>query len=138
MRWIWLQKTDPNHPWAHLPVHVPDQVKAFFAVATISEVGGGAHTLLGTDRWLHGQCIVELIPQFFAVISKRRIKRCTVQEALNNWAWITDIQGALTVDVIVDFLHMGYPFNYCSANRKGGHTFLEVLFQWIVFMEFDI
>lgn len=29
---------------AHLPVRVPDQVKAFFVVATISEVRGGKCT----------------------------------------------------------------------------------------------
>jgi hypothetical protein len=37
-------------PWAHLPIHVPDQVKAFFAVAIISEVGDGEHTLFWADR----------------------------------------------------------------------------------------
>jgi len=57
MRWLWLQKTEPNRPWAHRPIHVPDQVRAFFAMATISEVGDGAHTLFWTDRWLEGQCI---------------------------------------------------------------------------------
>jgi hypothetical protein len=106
MRWILLQKTEPNRPWAHLPVHVPDQVKAFFTVATISEVGNGEHTLFWTDRWLHGQCIAELAPQLFAAIPKRRIKRRTVQEALTNRAWIADIQGARTVGVLVDFLHL--------------------------------
>jgi len=24
MRWLWLQKTEPNRPWAHLPIQVPD------------------------------------------------------------------------------------------------------------------
>jgi len=50
MRWLWLQETEPNRPWAHLPVHVPDQVKAFFTVAIISEVGDGEHTLFWADR----------------------------------------------------------------------------------------
>jgi hypothetical protein len=104
MRWIWLKKTEPNRPWAHLLVHVLDQVKAFFAVATISEVGNGEHTLFWTDMWLHGQCIAELAPQLFAAIPKRRIKRHTVQEALTHRAWIADIQGARTVGVLVDFL----------------------------------
>jgi len=106
MRWLWLQKTEPNRPWAHLPIHVPDQVKAFFAVAVISEVGDGEHTLFWADRWLHGQSISELAPRLFAVISKRRIKQHTVKEALNNRAWITDIQGAITVGVMVDVLQL--------------------------------
>jgi len=84
MRWLWLKKSEPNRPWAHLPIHVPNQAKAFFAVAIISEVGNGEHTLFWTDRWLHGQSIAELAPQLFAVISKRRIRQLTVKEALNN------------------------------------------------------
>jgi len=36
---------------------VPDQVRAFFAMATISEVGDGAYILFWTDRWLEGQYI---------------------------------------------------------------------------------
>lgn len=106
MRWLWLQKIEPNRPWAHRPIHVPDQVRAFFAMATISEVGDGAHTLFWTDRWLEGQCIADLAPRLFAFIPKGRIKRRTVQEALTNNIWISDIQGALTVGVIIEYLHL--------------------------------
>ena len=38
MRWIWLQKTEPHRPWADLPIQVPEQVRAFFAMAIYSEV----------------------------------------------------------------------------------------------------
>jgi hypothetical protein len=106
MRWLWLQKTEPDRPWAHLQIQVPEQAKAFFAVAVSSEVGDGAHTLFWTDRWLHGRCIQELAPRLFAAIPKRRTKQRTVKEALTNRAWIADIKGALTVGVIVDYLHL--------------------------------
>ena len=106
MRWIWLQKTEPNCPWAKLPIQVPDHVLSFFLVAIISEVGNGSHTLFWTDRWLHGQCIVDLAPRLYATVPKRRIKKCTVQEALTDRTWVKDIQGALTVGAIVDFLQL--------------------------------
>ena len=86
--------------------HVPGQVRAFFAAAIYSEVGNGAATLFWTDRWLHGQSIADLAPRLFATISVRRRKKRTVQEALTNQAWISDIQGALTVGVLIEYLHL--------------------------------
>jgi hypothetical protein len=106
MRWIWLQKTEPNRPWAKLLIQVPDHVCCFFSVAIISKVGNGLNTLFWTDRWLHGQCIADLAPRLYANVSKRRIKKRTVQEALTDWTWVKDIQGALTVGAIVDFLQL--------------------------------
>ena len=57
MRWIWLQKTEPNRPWADFNIHMPEQIRAFFAAAVYMEVGDGTTTLFWTDRWLHGQSI---------------------------------------------------------------------------------
>jgi hypothetical protein len=57
-----------------------------------------------TDRWLHGQYIADLAPRLFAVIPKRRTKQRTIQDALTNQTWISDIKGARTVGVIVDYL----------------------------------
>jgi len=78
MRWLWLQKTEPHHPWTTLPFHVPEQVRAFFSVAVNSVIGDGANTLFWTDRWLNGQCIADLAPRLFAAIPKRRVKKRTV------------------------------------------------------------
>jgi hypothetical protein len=91
---------------AALPFHVPEQVRAFFSVAVISEIGDGANTLFWTDRWIHGQCIADLAPRLVVTIPKRSVNRRTVRDALTNWAWISDIQGALTVGVIVDCLYL--------------------------------
>jgi hypothetical protein len=56
-------------------------------------VGNGASTLLWLDRWLHGQSIAELA-QVFAVVSNRRAKERTAQEALTNNVWARYIRGA--------------------------------------------
>ena len=106
MRWAWLQKTEPHRPWAALPIQLPDQVKDFFSVAVASEIGDGANTLFWSDRWLHGQCIADLAPRLFAAVSKRRVKRRSVRDALSSQAWISDIQGARTVGVLVEFLQL--------------------------------
>jgi hypothetical protein len=45
MRWLWLQKTEPNRPWCSLPIQVRDKARAFFLVVLISKVGNGTNTL---------------------------------------------------------------------------------------------
>jgi hypothetical protein len=64
----------------------------------------GKNTLFWSDRWLLGQKIADIAPRLFAVIPRRRISKHTVHEALTARQWISDIQGALTVGVIADFL----------------------------------
>jgi len=44
-RWLWLKKTEPDKPWAFLPIQVHQSVKSFFSVAITSEVGNGRNTL---------------------------------------------------------------------------------------------
>jgi len=48
--------------------------------------------------------VLQALPLASAAIPKRRTKRRTVKEALTNRAWISDIEGALTVGVIVEYL----------------------------------
>jgi hypothetical protein len=101
-----LQKTESNHPWASLPIQVPDKAKALFLVAMQTEIGDGTNTLFWSDHWLHGQRIADLAPRLLAAALKRRISNRTISEALTTTKWVYDIQGALTVVVIMDFLHL--------------------------------
>jgi hypothetical protein len=105
-RWLWLKKTEPHRPWASLEVQVPDQVRALFAVATITEVGNGAGTMFWKDRWLHGQQLADLGPSLFAAIPQRKRQQHTVETALQNHAWVSDIRGSLTIDIIVDYIQV--------------------------------
>jgi hypothetical protein len=29
MRWLWLQKTDPNQPWSTFPIQISDKAPSF-------------------------------------------------------------------------------------------------------------
>ena len=106
MRWVWLQKTEPHRPWSALQIQVPTQVQAFFSIALKTEVGDGSRTLFWTDRWIHGQCIADLAPRLFAIIPRYKVQRRTVQEGLTNRTWVLDIQGALSVGAIIDYLQL--------------------------------
>jgi hypothetical protein len=70
MRWLWLQKTEPDLAlgWLFLyrSTNAPD---AFFSVAVILEVGDVAHTLFWTHCWFHGQRICDMVPQLFSLVA---------------------------------------------------------------------
>jgi hypothetical protein len=106
IRWLWLQKTEPNHPWTSLPIQVPDKAKTLFSVAMQTEIEDGTNTLFWSDHCLHGKRIADLAPRLLDAVPKRRINNRTVHEALTAGQWVSDIQGALTIGVITEFLHI--------------------------------
>jgi hypothetical protein len=106
MRWLWLEKIDPNRPWSALPICLPDKVRAFFSVAMQAEIGDGSRTLFWQDLWLHGQRIVGIAPRLVAAIPNKKINKQTVQEALTENRWALDIQGAIMVGVLVEYLQL--------------------------------
>ena len=100
------RKKEPHRPWSALSIQVPFQVQKLCSMAIISDVGNGENTLFWTDRWLHGHCIKDLASRLFAVIPQRKRKLRTVQQALTNRTWVSDIQGAFTVGVIVEYFQL--------------------------------
>jgi hypothetical protein len=102
---LWLHKTDPDRPWANLPIHVSKKARSFFSTVLVSEVGNGAHTLFWTDKWLLDQKMSNLAPRLFAIIPKMTANKRTVLEAPTNRKWISDIKDALSVGALVDYLN---------------------------------
>ena len=54
---------------------------------------------------IHGQKIEDLAPLLFALVAKRRANKRTVLETLTDNTWIGDLQGALSVRVLAEFLN---------------------------------
>ena len=96
---------DPGRSWHGLPSHPERAVRAFFQVAVHVEVGNGSSTLFWTDRWINGHFIGHIAPSLLAAVPTR-LRRRTVSSALHNRAWVTDIRGAPTVQVILCYLHV--------------------------------
>ena len=57
MRWLWLEKTKPDRPWAGLEIPVHLNTTAMFAISIVTTIGNGKNTKFWTDRWLHGSCL---------------------------------------------------------------------------------
>jgi len=65
-----------------------------------------------SDRWLHGQRLDQLLPHLFAAIAPRARKR-SVFDALDDARWISDIKGALTLEVLAEYLELwDFPSNF--------------------------
>ncbi|RLN13367.1 hypothetical protein C2845_PM09G09680 [Panicum miliaceum] len=105
MRWFWL-RTDPNRPWSHLPDHPEGIVDSMFSTSISVEVGNGVRTYFWSDRWIDGKSIGEIAPDLLAAVRPRTRKQRTIAQGLPNRAWVKDIIGALTVQVIVQYLHV--------------------------------
>ncbi|KAF8655413.1 hypothetical protein HU200_061155 [Digitaria exilis] len=77
-----------------------------FYASTSMQIGGGRTTLFWTDRWLNDSSITELARCLMQAVGPRIQKRWTVREALHNRQWARDITGALTVQVILEYLQI--------------------------------
>jgi len=82
-------------------------------VTIISLVGNGKYTLFWTDSW---QQSANLAPYLSALVNKRRAKRRTLHETLGQDLWVQDIQDALTVPPLVEYLELW------DLVTKGGAT----------------
>lgn len=72
-RWLWLQKSEPDKPWAMFPIKTCRVVESLFSAAVVSEVGDGTQTLFSKDRWLHGKNMKEIAPLVYAKVPKRKV-----------------------------------------------------------------
>jgi hypothetical protein len=79
MIWLWLKKTQLDHPWAGLDIQVHPNAAALFIVSVQTVIGDGATTLFWTDRWLEGKSLAELAPNLVPTVPKRVTKSRTVQ-----------------------------------------------------------
>lgn len=81
------------------------KVKAFFHMVAESKVGNGEQTLFWKYRWIMGQFMLNL-PKSIKNHPKKNIKQRTIAQALANRSWISDINGALLVQVIREYMFL--------------------------------
>ena len=77
-----------------------------FQASIYVELGNGGKALFWSDRWLQGKSLIDLAPCLVDVVCGRIKKKRTVAQALQNKQWISDITGALTVQVLLEYLQV--------------------------------
>lgn len=133
MRWLWIQRTEPDNPLLSIAIEVPRQARSMFYISTCSILGNGEHTLFWTNKWAHGKSLDQLMPTVMPFVRRRGWKRCTVREALTNNSWIHDIVGGLPMlvtdqvlqlmDIIVEVrLTEQQDQQICTPSSTGGFS----------------
>jgi hypothetical protein len=75
-------------------------------MAVNAVVGNGEKIIFWSDRWLDGLTMAEMAPNLFRAVPMRTAKRKTVAQALFGRSWVHDIKGALTVQVLIEYLQV--------------------------------
>jgi hypothetical protein len=82
------------------------KVQSLIDMAVVTDVGDGTNTLFWKDRWINGQRISDIASSVYAMVPKRVINKQKVSEALMNLQWMSDFQGALSFQVLQDYLEL--------------------------------
>ena len=140
MRWLWLEKTQLDKPWAAFPIQVQEPVKALFVAAMNTIVGDGNTTLFWTDNWLHSSSLAVLAPHIFALAPKRRWNRRKVSEALHELQWTHDIWGALSVTALAEFIgtNRGPAGGSAAIVGHPRQASMEILSFWTIFVKIGL
>jgi hypothetical protein len=90
-----------------------------------TEIGNGCSTLFWEDRWIHGRNLKDLAPRLLAAVPRQIRNSRTVHTTLANRSWLNDIKGALTVEVLADFLDLWDAILTVNVNpqREDKHIF---------------
>ncbi|GJN13770.1 hypothetical protein PR202_gb00513 [Eleusine coracana subsp. coracana] len=106
MRWLWLQKTQPDKPWADFIINVPKKVQAMFIISVVTEIGNGENTLFWSDHWIMGRSVADLALSLLPHVKRKAFRTRTVWEALDNDAWLQDFRRGLSVPTIWEFMQL--------------------------------
>jgi hypothetical protein len=80
--------------------------------------------LFWKDRWLNETSITDLAPHLIQNIARRVVNKRTVAKALNNHKCVADIQGALTIPVLIEYVQVWTKCKGLFYNRKC-QTFID-------------
>ena len=69
-------------------------------------VGDGSSTLFWQDSWIHGCCVDQIAPAVFASVPRAKARIRSVASGLADHAWVSDITGAQTVQVFLQYLDL--------------------------------
>ena len=116
MRWLWFQRTDHTCSWASLPQPQEKLVQAMFNNSITVQIGNGQQSFFWTDKWINGHSIQDIALALLKAITPQTRRKRTVAQGLPNNAWAQDITGALTVQVLIDYLLIW------DLIRQGGFT----------------
>lgn len=123
LRWEWLARSEPGRGWARLPCRSERQVAAMSAVSMSVALGDGTSAKLWTDAWAPVGPLCFFAPDLFTAIS-RTGKRRTVKDGLYQHHWAREIVGALTTQVLCQYLRVWRLLNNLELDPLASGRFI--------------
>jgi hypothetical protein len=105
-RWLWFQKTDLLKPWAEIPFEVLREAVAVFHASVRIVIGDGSRLLFWQDAWIRGLTPDAIAPALVKLVRPGIRRSRSVQQGLNDAAWVRDIAGELSMDAVVQFFRL--------------------------------
>jgi hypothetical protein len=102
MRCLWFARTDPHITWSGFKFGNEAQAKSFFEASILVAVADGRTTLFWSDNWIQCTYIRSIAPK----VLQRVLRSRTARDAILDQAWVRDITGATTVQVIVQYIRV--------------------------------
>jgi len=88
-RWAWLQRVDPDKPWAEFDLGLPRQSWQLFHAATCYTLGNGERARFWQDCWIRVQRVEEIALNLLALVPPRKVRERTVKDGLSG-TWLLD------------------------------------------------
>ncbi|KAM0860928.1 hypothetical protein ACQ4PT_046225 [Festuca glaucescens] len=129
-RWLWLQRTDGSKPWLGLNVQVCREAHALFNASVQIEVGDGASILFWEDAWIGGLTSAAIAPDLIKLVKMAVRKRRSVRDGLLGNSWAADVAGELTVDAVVQYLHLWAAVDRVPRSGQGGVVADSFRWKW--------
>ncbi|KAM0902880.1 hypothetical protein ACQ4PT_019125 [Festuca glaucescens] len=127
-RWMWLQRTSMDKPWAGLPIAASGNTVSLFNASVCIKVGPGSTVLFWEDAWIGGLAVDSIAPAVLELVKPAVRRTRTVQQGKLNNAWAQDISGQLSVDAVVQYLRL-----WAAASRElqqVDDTAVSDVFRW--------
>ncbi|KAM0828404.1 hypothetical protein ACQ4PT_067587 [Festuca glaucescens] len=113
-------RTDGSKPWLGLDVQVCREARALFNASVQIEVGDGASILFWEDAWIRGLNAAAIAPDLIKLVKMAVRKRRSVRDGLLGNSWAADVARELTVDAVVQYLHLWAAVDRVPRNGQGG------------------
>lgn len=115
MCWLWLQWTDPDRPWARMPVICSEVDKQLFRASTCVTLGNGEWAKFWDSAWLEGRAPRDMAPNLYKLAWR---KNQTVQEDLQNGNWTRGLWRMSTVDEMAEMVILGNKIQMVQLNDQ--------------------
>jgi hypothetical protein len=103
--WLRLSRTDDAWPWALHPVS-DDTTTESFQASISCVINDGQSTFFWNNPWMDGWCNGVLMLELLDVVQAHAWRWRMVASTLAGHAWIRDISSALTIPVLMQYLHL--------------------------------